>query len=106
MPGLRIGAEFHDEDDIRYLLRHLAIGSYDQAVAVITRFLPLERFRRRPCTHWRSCCGSEAEFSASGYGQRAPPAGGAASGARARSAATNAASSSSISARTDCCAGA
>jgi len=45
--ALRIGAEFHDEDDIRYLLRHLDIGSYEQAVAVITRFYPLERFPQK-----------------------------------------------------------
>jgi len=42
--SLRIGAEFHDEDDVRYLLRHLDIGSYEQAVVVITRFYPLQRF--------------------------------------------------------------
>lgn len=45
--ALRIGAESHDEDDVRYLLRHLAIGSYEQAVAVITRFYPLERFPQK-----------------------------------------------------------
>ncbi len=45
--ALRIGAEFHDEDDIRYLLRHLNIGSYEQAVAVMTRFYPLERFPQK-----------------------------------------------------------
>jgi hypothetical protein len=45
--ALRIGAEFHDEDDIRYLLRHLAIDSYEQAVAVITRFYPRERFPQK-----------------------------------------------------------
>ncbi len=45
--ALRIGAESHDEDDIRYLLRHLAIGSYDQAVAVITRYYPLDRFPQK-----------------------------------------------------------
>jgi hypothetical protein len=45
--ALRIGAEFHDEDDIRYLLRHLDIGSYEQAVAVITRFYPLGRFPQK-----------------------------------------------------------
>ena len=45
--SLRIGAEFHDEDDIRYLLRHLDLGSYDQAVAVITRFYPAERFPQK-----------------------------------------------------------
>jgi len=42
--SLRIGAEFHDEDDVRYLLRHLGFDSYERAVAVITRFYPLERF--------------------------------------------------------------
>jgi hypothetical protein len=45
--SLRIGAEFHDEDDVRYLLRHLGINSYEQAVAVITRFYPLERFPQK-----------------------------------------------------------
>ncbi len=45
--ALRIGAEFHDEDDIRYLLRHLDIGSYEQAISVITRFYPLERFPQK-----------------------------------------------------------
>jgi hypothetical protein len=45
--ALRIGAEFHDEDDIRYLLRHLDIGSYEQAVGVITRFYPLDRFPQK-----------------------------------------------------------
>ena len=45
--SLRIGAEFHDEDDIRYLLRNLDIGSYEQAVAVITRFYPRERFPQK-----------------------------------------------------------
>jgi hypothetical protein len=45
--ALRIGPEFHDEDDIRYLLRHLDITSYEQAVATITRFYPLERFPQK-----------------------------------------------------------
>jgi hypothetical protein len=45
--ALRIGAEFHDEDDIRYLLRHLDIRSYEQAIAVVTRFYPLERFPQK-----------------------------------------------------------
>jgi hypothetical protein len=45
--SLRIGAEFHDEDDIRYLLRHLNIGTYEQAVEVIVRFYPLERFPQK-----------------------------------------------------------
>jgi hypothetical protein len=45
--SLRIGPEFHDEDDVRYLLRHLDIRGYEQAVAVITRFYPLERFPQK-----------------------------------------------------------
>ena len=43
----RIGAEFHDEDDIRYLLRHLDLGSYDQAVATLTLYYPIERFPQK-----------------------------------------------------------
>lgn len=42
--AMRIGAEFHDEDDIRYLLRHLDLRNYENAVAVITKYYPLERF--------------------------------------------------------------
>ena len=45
--SMRIGAEFHDEDDVRYLLRHLDIGSYEQAVQTITRYYPLERFPQK-----------------------------------------------------------
>lgn len=45
--ALRIGAEFHDEDDIRYLLRHLGVGSYPSAVEIITRYYPLERFPQK-----------------------------------------------------------
>lgn len=45
--ALRIGAEFHDEDDVRYLLRYLNIGSYDRALEVITRFYPAERFPQK-----------------------------------------------------------
>jgi hypothetical protein len=42
--AMRIGAEFHDEDDVRYLLRHLDIRTYDRAVAVIEKYYPIERF--------------------------------------------------------------
>jgi hypothetical protein len=45
--ALRLGVEFHDEDDVRYLLRHLNISSYEQAFATITRFYPLERFPQK-----------------------------------------------------------
>jgi hypothetical protein len=45
--AMRIGAEFHDEDDIRYLLRHLNILAYEKAIAVITKYYPLERFPQK-----------------------------------------------------------
>lgn len=45
--ALRIGTEFHDEDDIRYLLRHLDVASYEQAVAIVSRYYPLERFPQK-----------------------------------------------------------
>ena len=45
--ALRIATESHDEDDIRYLLRLLGIGNYEAAVAVISRYYPLERFPQK-----------------------------------------------------------
>ena len=45
--AMRIGAEFHDEDDVRYLLRHLDIRTQDKALTVITKYYPLERFPQK-----------------------------------------------------------
>jgi hypothetical protein len=45
--AMRIGAEFHDEADVRYLLRHLDIDAYDSALAVITKYYPVERFPQK-----------------------------------------------------------
>lgn len=45
--AFRIGAEFHDEDDIRYLLRHLDVTTYAKALERITRYYPLERFPQK-----------------------------------------------------------
>jgi hypothetical protein len=45
--AMRIGAEFHDEADVRYLLRHLDIDSYDRALAVISQYYPSERFPQK-----------------------------------------------------------
>jgi hypothetical protein len=45
--AMRIGAEFHDEDDVRYLLRLLEIHTYEKAVAIITKYYPLERFPQK-----------------------------------------------------------
>src|SRR5258706_14591561 len=38
----RIGAEFHDEDDIRFLLRLLELRTYDQALAVLSKYYSLD----------------------------------------------------------------
>jgi hypothetical protein len=45
--SMRIGAEFHDLDDVRYLLRHLDIDTYEEALAVIGSFYPLEHFPQK-----------------------------------------------------------
>jgi hypothetical protein len=45
--SMRIGAEFHDEDDVRFLLRLLEIRSYEKAVTAITKYYPLERFPQK-----------------------------------------------------------
>ncbi|MDO8580741.1 MAG: DUF6036 family nucleotidyltransferase [Candidatus Omnitrophota bacterium] len=45
--AMRIGEEFHDLDDIRYLLRYADLTTYREAIDVITRFYPLERFPQK-----------------------------------------------------------
>ena len=45
--AMRIGAEFHDLDDVRFLLRLLDLTSYDQAIAIITQYYPLDRFPQK-----------------------------------------------------------
>ena len=45
--AMRIGAEFHDEDDVRFLLRLLDIRCYERALAVIAQYYPLERFPQK-----------------------------------------------------------
>lgn len=36
--AMRLGEEFHDLDDVRYLLRYLNIESAEEALAVVTRY--------------------------------------------------------------------
>ena len=36
--AMRLGAEFHDFDDVRYLLRYLDITTVEQALGVVTRY--------------------------------------------------------------------
>ena len=45
--AMRIGAEFHDIADVRYLLRYLNIETYQQACEVIAKYYPLERFPQK-----------------------------------------------------------
>jgi hypothetical protein len=45
--AMRLGAEFHDEADIRYLLRFLNISNYQVALDTISRYYPLERFPQK-----------------------------------------------------------
>jgi hypothetical protein len=45
--AMRIGAGSHDEEDVRFLLRLLDIRSYDQAIRLISRYYPLERFPQK-----------------------------------------------------------
>ncbi len=41
--AMRLGAEFHDLDDVRYLLRHLDLRSSAEALAVVTRYFDAEQ---------------------------------------------------------------
>ena len=36
--AMRLGEEFHDLDDVRYLLRHLDISSAEEALAIVSRY--------------------------------------------------------------------
>jgi hypothetical protein len=45
--AFRLGAEFQDEADVRYLLRYLNIERYEAAVEIVTRYYPKERFPRK-----------------------------------------------------------
>lgn len=45
--AMRIGAEFSDEADIRFLLRYLNIEKYQEAIIVITKYYKLESFPQK-----------------------------------------------------------
>jgi hypothetical protein len=42
-----LGAEFHDEADVRFLLRYLNVGSYGEALDIVARYYPLERIPQK-----------------------------------------------------------
>ncbi|MGB3562718.1 MAG: hypothetical protein WBH85_16120 [Thermoanaerobaculia bacterium] len=41
--AMRLGEEFHDLDDVRYLLRYLNITTAEEALAIVTRYFDEER---------------------------------------------------------------
>jgi hypothetical protein len=43
--ALRLGEEFHDLDDVRYLLRYLNISTAEEALAVVTRYFDEEHLQ-------------------------------------------------------------
>lgn len=45
--AMRIGAEFHDEDDVRFLLRWSNVETVEQAAQIIERFYPVERIPQK-----------------------------------------------------------
>lgn len=45
--AMRLGAEFHDEDDVRFLLRLLDVRTYKLALEIIGRYYPLERIPQK-----------------------------------------------------------
>ncbi len=38
--SMRLGAEFHDLDDVRYLLRHLGIRTAVEAIRIVEQYVP------------------------------------------------------------------
>ncbi len=45
--AMRLGEGFHDEDDVRFLLRFLNLTDYRKALEVITGYYPRERFPQK-----------------------------------------------------------
>ncbi len=45
--AMRIGEEFQDVDDVRYLIRFLNLKTYQEVMDIILRYYPLERFPRK-----------------------------------------------------------
>ena len=45
--AMRFGKEFHDEADVRFLLRYLNIEKYHDALTVISKFYPHDRFPKK-----------------------------------------------------------
>lgn len=45
--AMRLGAEFHDEADVRFLLRYLNLTRVEAVKEILTKYYPLERFPQK-----------------------------------------------------------
>ena len=45
--AMRLGEGFHDQDDARFLLRYLNLTDHREALEVVTRYYPRERFPQK-----------------------------------------------------------
>ena len=45
--AMRLGEEFHDEDDVRFLLRYLNLTDYQAALDIVTRYYPREQIPQK-----------------------------------------------------------
>jgi len=45
--AMRLGEEFQDLNDVRYLLTHLGISSSKKALELISAYYPLEQFPQK-----------------------------------------------------------
>ncbi|MCY4489326.1 MAG: DUF6036 family nucleotidyltransferase [Deltaproteobacteria bacterium] len=45
--AMRLGEVFHDEEDVRFLLRYLNLTDYQAALDIVTGYYPLERLPRK-----------------------------------------------------------
>lgn len=45
--AMRLGEEYHDLNDVRFLLRYLNVNSYIKALEIICTYYPLERFPQK-----------------------------------------------------------
>ena len=45
--AMRLGEEFHDEEDIRFLLRYLNISGYQAAIDLVAKYYPVEQIPQK-----------------------------------------------------------
>ena len=45
--AMRLGPEFQDETDVRFLLRYLNVDDHEEACTILDRFYPIERYPRK-----------------------------------------------------------